>query len=195
MCLNVVSVSLREEQQMNVISWNAWSRTTTTPTDPGNTPTGTWLWRERASIRVVLKPARARRPSCFCPWQPSADQPEMRLTDHWRRCASNQPDTMRLMSSSRRLKVTWIARSRFKVQIFYPCLENTSWKRFPLAFISRNHFQTDVLGEHYRVYLSVFGHPGDISKILRRDSSIQNPTDPSQIQLSKIHNYSTAFPQ
>lgn len=133
MCLNVVSVSLREEQQMNVISWNAWSRTTTTRTDPGNTPTGTWLWRERASIRAVLKPARARRPSCFCPWQPSADQPEMRLTHHWRRCASNQPDVTRMMSSSRRLKVTWIAWSRFKVQIFLPVSGKRVMKALPFS--------------------------------------------------------------
>lgn len=58
---------------MNVISWNAWSRTTTTHTDPGNIPTGTWLWREQASINRVQRPARVRRPSCFCPCQPSAD--------------------------------------------------------------------------------------------------------------------------
>lgn len=69
----VLSFSLREEQQMNVISWRTWSLTTTTPTDPGSIPTGTWLWREQASINRVRRPARARRLSCFCPCQPSAD--------------------------------------------------------------------------------------------------------------------------
>lgn len=84
LCLwwKIISLSLREAQQMNVIFWRTWSRTTTTPTDPGSIPTGTWLWREQASINRVRRPAWARRPSCFCPCQPSADGEMLSTTDH-----------------------------------------------------------------------------------------------------------------
>lgn len=89
-CQCCLCLCLRGEQQMNVISWSAWSRITTTRTDPGSTPTGTWLWREQASINRVRRPARARRPSCFCPCQPSAEgemlsntERERQTTDHW----------------------------------------------------------------------------------------------------------------
>lgn len=89
-CQCCLCLCLRGEQQMNVISWRTWSRITTTRTDPGSIPTGTWLWREQASINRVRRPARARRPSCFCPCQPSAEgemlsntERERQTTDHW----------------------------------------------------------------------------------------------------------------
>lgn len=116
------SLCPRGEQRMNVISWSAWSRITTTRTDPGSIPTGTWLWREQASIKRDRRPARARRPSCFCPCQPSADG--------------------EMLSNLKRERQS-----------------TDSSERLGKPLLSRNASHTDVLGEHYRVYLFVFGHP------------------------------------